>query len=550
MKPRFLLAWVALALFCSFAGCGGEGAPPRSSDIGSADASQSNSPADLSILSGSENESLKPIIKEFADKKGVNIVMDASKGSVDIMLALKSKNIEYDAVWPASHIWIDLAGTPSRITRAKSVMKSPVVFAVRKSLAEQWGWTKKPVRIADILAKAQSGDLRWMMTSASQSNSGACFYLSCLNAFAGNPSVLTEAMLENPNVVKQIKSIFGTVSRSAGSTGFLKKTYLESPKAFGGMATYESLMIETNQALLAKGEEPLYAIYPSDGAAFSDSPLGYVDKGDSKKQALFDELQAYLLSPAIQGRLLDMGRRTGLGTVIENPNLSVFNPAWGIRAAQKLPISRLPDAATIKAALDKYQTAFRKPSLTVFALDFSGSMEGERAERLKTAMGQMLDQDQAKDFFLQASERDVSVVVAFSSNVDNVWEVKGNNQSELMEVLKKVNLKQPTGGTAIYTALETALSKIKQYDAGDVYLPAIILLTDGESNNKGTDTMEHLQQYAQSQGFTKIPPIFAMKIGEASAEQLQQIVKWSNNGDFFADVKDLPTAFRKIKGYN
>lgn len=549
MQPRFGMLIVALILFFALVGCeNASSAPPNS--ITSTNPQDTSAPADFTILSGSENESLKPIIKEFADQKGVTIALDTSKGSVDIMLALKQKDIPYDAVWPASHIWTDLAGTPSRISRAKSIMKSPVVFAVRKSLAEQWGWTKTPVRVSDILAKAQSGDLRWMMTSASQSNSGACFYLACVNAFAGNPSTLTAAMLENPQITQKIKSIFGTVTRSAGSTGFLKKTYLNAPKAYGGMATYESLMIETNQALIASGEEPLYAVYPTDGVTFADSPLGYVDRGDNKKQALFDELQAYLLSPAIQSRLLDLGRRVGLGTTIDNPNPAVFNPEWGIRATQKLPISHLPEAATIKLALDKYQTAFRKPSLNIFVLDYSGSMEGERVDRLKTAMGQMLDQTQAKDFFLQASERDINVVITFNSAVDNVWEVKGNKQSELMQVLKNVNLKQPQGGTAIYTALETALSKVKQYGSGDTYLPAIILLTDGESRNSGVDTLEHLQQVAQAQGFTKIPPIFAMKIGEASADQLQEVVKWSNSGDFFADTSDLPATFRKIKGYN
>ncbi len=548
MKPRFRLLCALLLLLMGLASCSNDPNPSNTSPSSST-SSDPNAPVDLAILSGSENESLKPLIKEFADKKGVNIAMDTSKGSVDIMLALKKSEIPYDAVWTASHIWVDLAGTPSKVSRAKSIMKSPIVFGVRKSLATQWGWTSKPVHISDILAKAQSGELRWMMTSASQSNSGACFYLACVNAFAGNPDTLTQTMLNSPAVTQKIKAIFGTVARSAGSTGFLNKTFLNAPKAFGGIVTYESLLIELNKALLQAGEEPLYAIYPSDGVTFSDSPLGYIDKKDGKKQALFDELQAYLLSPEIQTRIQELGRRVGLGTTIENPNPAVFNPDWGIKADRKLPLSHLPEAATIKAALDRYQTAFRKPSLNVYVLDFSGSMEGERADKLKTAMGQMLDQNQARDFFLQASERDINVIITFSSEVENVWEVKGNRQAELMKILQDINLKQPNGGTAIYTALETALDKVKQY-GNDGYLPAIILLTDGESNQKGDDNMPHLKQHAGQKGFASIPPIFAMKIGEASADQLQEIVKWSNNGDFFADPKDLPATFRKIKGYN
>ena len=41
----------------------------------------------------------------------------------------------------------------------------------------------------------------------------------------------------------------------------------------------------------------------------------------------------------------------------------------------------LPSGEVIREALRLYQTAFRKPSLTVYVLDFSGSMEGEGASR-------------------------------------------------------------------------------------------------------------------------------------------------------------------------
>jgi len=67
--------------------------------------------------------------------------------------------------------------------------------------------------------------------------------------------------------------------------------------------------------------------------------------------------------------------------------------------------SRPTARMVIRQALDLYQSAFRKPSLTVYCLDYSRSMDGERIESLKSAMRRILDQDLARQSLLQASPR-------------------------------------------------------------------------------------------------------------------------------------------------
>ena len=45
-------------------------------------------------------------------------------------------------------------------------MRSPVVLGVKKSIAERLGWTdRQDITIADILAAAETGKLRFVMTS-------------------------------------------------------------------------------------------------------------------------------------------------------------------------------------------------------------------------------------------------------------------------------------------------------------------------------------------------------------------------------------------------
>ena len=59
------------------------------------------------LLSGSENEPLEGIINTFAKEQGYDIGFQY-KGSVDIMLELQHDTSGFDAVWPASGIWITL----------------------------------------------------------------------------------------------------------------------------------------------------------------------------------------------------------------------------------------------------------------------------------------------------------------------------------------------------------------------------------------------------------------------------------------------------------
>ncbi|MGO8330474.1 hypothetical protein ACC811_37620, partial [Rhizobium ruizarguesonis] len=48
---------------------------------------------------------------------------------------------------------------------------------------------------------------------------------------------------------------------------------------YDAMWNYEAVLKETNDKLVALSQEPLYAIYPADGVAMEDSPIGFVDHG-------------------------------------------------------------------------------------------------------------------------------------------------------------------------------------------------------------------------------------------------------------------------------
>lgn len=501
----------------------------------------------LDILSGSENESLKPVLDRFARESGVELHIDY-RGSLDIMLALEDDSGGFDAVWPASSIWIDMGDRSKRAKNAESIMRSPVVFGIKKSVAQRLGWIGKDVTVGDILAAAGSGKIRYMMTSATQSNSGASAYLGYLASFAGNPEVLRSEQLHDPAVSEKLRRLLGTVNRTAGSSGWLKDLFLDKYDQYDGMVNYESLIIESNRALVRQHRDPLYAVYPVDGLAVADHPLAYIDRGDAAKQELFGKLQRYLLNPAVQREIFASGRRVGpAGIDAGAADPATFNPDWGIDLHRILSPVRYPAQDVIREALTLYQTTFRKPSITVYCLDYSGSMRAAGEDDLKGAMRILLDQATASRFLLQTSARDVTAVIPFNSRPMDRWTVQGNAEHDLSELLGKITALQADGGTDIFTPVLEARRIIQSRPDLEGYAPAIILMTDGKSESGMS--LEGFRQAWRAESRGADIPVYSITFGQADQKQLDALAALSS-GRVFDGRSDLVRAFRQAKGYN
>lgn len=507
------------------------------------DGNTTSNSAAFRIVSGSENENLEPIIMQFASQRGITIDMDYL-GTLDMKIMLESGNVPYDAIWPANSLWLTLGDTNNLTKYTESIMRSPVVLALKKSIAERLGWVGVEVTVDDILTAAENEELRLMMTSATQSNSGASAYFGFLYAAAGSPDVLTSENLHSPQVGEKIKRILATIDRSSGSSGWLRDLFLIEYDNFDGMFNYEAVIIEANQELTRTGREPLYVIYPIDGLAIADSPFAYVDHSNSEKEQLFQDLKAYLLSAPVQQQILASGRRVGtVGLNIENADPTVFNPDWGINTTSVINPIRFPNAAVINEALNLYQTEFRKGSFTVYCLDFSGSMEGEGEQQLEAAMKVLLDQQLASEYLLQASPNDITIVLPFNNGVLANWRVEGNNPDELLNLYSQIVDYAPGGGTNIYDPVVRAFDWIKMADAAN-YFPAIILMSDGRS---GEGSFAEVQAKFQTLGMDI--PVFAITFGDASTEQMVEIADLTS-GRVYDGTQDLIKAFRNAKGNN
>lgn len=530
MGKRLLSLFTAVLFTVLAAGCGISG--PASQTGNSADETT------LRILSGSENQELENIIQDSARNAGIRVEMDY-KGSVDIMRELETGAEGYDAVWPASSIWISLGDKNHMIKHSQSVSITPVVFGIRRSLAEELGFTGRDVSVQDILNAITDKKMTFCMTSATQSNSGASAYIGFLYALLGKQEGLTAEDLRNETLRENIRALLGGVDRSSGSSDWLKDLFLS--RDYDAMVNYECLIIDANEQLEAEGKEPLFVVYPYDGLSIADSPLGYVDHGDETKEEAFLAFQENLLSGESQSAIEATGRRITANGVSDE-NKDVFNSSWGIDTERILSPIQMPSADVLMEALNVYQTSFKKPSLNIYCLDFSGSMRGTGESQLKEAMSQILIQENARKNLLQANEGEVNIAILFSDGIRNILSADGYSDEALQKLYDQIAAESPGGGTDIYTAAARAYEIASGYDLND-YTPAVILMSDGVSSYNKEVFDSAVETYGND------IPVFSITFGDADPDQLEELAEMTG-ARVFDGTEDLTEAFRGVKGYN
>ncbi len=529
-------------------------APPVSPNSPSAPVPQATGLVTLRIVADDAIRAMedKGILADFTKTSGIGLSIEY-KGSIDIknqVLAIAKNNPRtVDAFWPASSIWLP----GSTVQNQQSVARTYVVLAVNPTTAKSLGWdTTRGISVQDLVTAIKNGKVSLAMPSATQTDLGAMFYLAFVSTLKGTPGVTLHDDLSKPEVVEGSKTILSAVKRGAESAATLKNVFVDdqlsvAPK-YNAAVLYENLAIEANQALSAKGKEPLRIFYVKGATALADAPLGFVDNGDPAKKEAFDKLVEFLQSEPVQRKILTTGwRNATIGMRVQGADPAIFNPAWGVNVTTEFPAVVLPKDAVIAEALDLYQTAYRNPSYTAFCLDISGSMAGNGGiVKVKEAMDTLLDQTKAAQNGLGATKNDQYVVYAFNNGVRRVGAVNGNDPTALKSLSGQVASLQADGGTAMYDCVVTALEDIrKSYDPSQLNY-AVIAMTDGQTNS-GRNSANFEQYYKDLVNKNQHIPTFAIGFGSADENQLKLLAKITS-GEFFDGSKDLILAFRKARG--
>ena len=198
-------------------------------------------------------------------RKYVNLSkLDISESFNNIFSILKRINSgeKFDAVWTSNSIWLYMLDNSSKVKNSKSTSINPVVFGIKKSKANELGFVGKDIYTKDILSAIKSKKLKFSMSSATQTNTGATAYLGFVSTLAGNPEILKEEDLKSDKLKNNLKELFSGVTRSSGSDEFLEEMFLNGD--YEAVVTYETSIININKKLEQQGKEPLYIIYAKD----------------------------------------------------------------------------------------------------------------------------------------------------------------------------------------------------------------------------------------------------------------------------------------------
>ena len=489
------------------------------------------------LISSSENKVFNDSLTSFAKRSNIDLDIEY-EDTLKIIKRLNSGE-GFDGVWLSNSIWMYSLDTKNvKVTDTKSTSINPIVFGIKKSVAEKLGYVGRDVYTEELVNDITSSKFKFTMSNPATTNSGASAYLGILSTLAGNPEVLTNSMLDNEELTERLKSFFSGLERSSGNEDFLEEAFVNGD--YEAVFSYESSIININKKLEENNKEILYAIYPVDGVSISDSPIGYIDNKNDNKKEMYDKIVEFLLSSDGQDLLAKYGRRTWYGGVSDNVDKKVFNPDWGIDTTRYISPIKYPSTQVIQHALTVYQETLRKPIHVVFCLDYSGSMYGNGITQLIDAMDYILT-DRASLDLLQFTDKDIVDVVPFSSEVMDTWH--SSNTSEMAEVLDNIKYFSPGGATALYPAAIKGLELLKDEDT-NIYNTSIILMTDGAGN---VGSYKELEDYYKNNNLSI--PIYSIMFAAAEEGQLQRMADLSN-GKIFDGRENLIDAFMEVRGYN
>ncbi len=530
MRRRLIPIAVAAAVVALLAGCVSGGDDSSEPDP--------NDPNTLRIVAGSEVKDMVPILKGAQSAIGVKVSL-TYEGTLDgtELVASGGAKGKFDATWFPNNRYLSLLpGAASATSTSVKIMSSPVVFGLKPAVAESLGWDTTPPTWAQLAQAAADGKFTYGMTNPSASNSGFSALVAVATAFSGTGSALTDADIDT--VTPQLKTFFSGQKLTAGSSGWLADKFTQDPDLVDGIINYQSVLEGLNTS-----KHPLDIIVPSDGVVTSDYPLTLLTSADAHKKALFDKLTTWLTTTAVQKRIFtETHRRPGIP---------------GVQTGQPQPVTfETPFPNTLDVAntlIATYLDAASPPSQTLFVLDTSGSMDGDRIADLRKALKNLAGADTSTiGSFAQFRNRERVTLLPFNTAVASPITVdvpEADKSAALQQISDEADGLYANGGTAIYDALRTAygLALKQQAQRPDTFV-SIVLMTDGE-NTDGSSAQDFEKYYARLGSKAKPIPTFVVLFGDGDRQALTHLSTLTGGQVFDALNGDLTGAFQEIRGY-
>jgi Ca-activated chloride channel homolog len=535
-------------LLLAAAACTGSG-DDRAGGEAAGGESFAGDPVELRVLAGSELADMEPILAEAAEATGVTVRFEFV-GTLDGIQRVVDGDVGgYDAVWFSSNRYLALhPEAEEAIRRQQEIMTSPVVLGLAPAVARSLGWHRGAAPTwADIARAAAGGRFTYAMTNPAASNSGFSALVGVTAALSGTGAALEQRDVDE--VAGQLRGFFSGQKLSAGSSGWLSDAYVaratgSSPgPAVDGLVNYESVLLSVN------GEDrlpdPLTIVYPSDGVVTADYPLSLLASASGAARDGYERLTGHLLTPEVQRSIMETTHRRPAVPDVEP------DESFGDATLVELPFPARLDV--VNDLIGTYFDRLRRPVRTVYVLDVSGSMEGERIESLRAALVDLTGADdtlarQSRQFH----EREEITLLPFSTT-------PGSPQSYVVPTTRsaadqaRAGIRAAAegltigGDTAVYDSLEVAYDELAAAGEGD-FATSIVLMTDGETNTGAV-----FEDFAR--GHRSLPPslrevpVFTILFGDGNVDEMERVAELTGGRSFDARADGLAAAFREIRDY-
>jgi Ca-activated chloride channel family protein len=498
----------------------------------------------LRVLAGSSLIDLQSVLDETRQATGVTVQLSFS-GTLDGVKAIASGSAAkaYDAAWFDTSRYFDLlTGGAHVVDESTKIVTSPVVIGVRQSLAHQLGWDAHRPTWGDIAQAAAKHQLGFAMTNPAASNSGFCALVGMATALSGSSNGLTVASVSR--VAPQLRTLFAAQQLTAGSSGWLADAYVQRARdgvMIDAIINYEAVLLSLNAG--HQLPEPLTLIYPADGIITAEYPLTLLTGASAQARTNYRAVAAFLTRPEVQREIMSKTHRRPV-----NPQVQLEPDLRG-PATRELPF---PDSVgVVDSLVAAYSTTLRRPARTIYVLDTSGSMQGDRIAQLKTALSALTGVTTSSDLTeLGFQQREQVVFLPFSTQVaaPQRFDIPPDDSGPTLgRIGTAVNGLAAAGDTDLYDAVARAYQLAGEPDPDDPYT-TIVLLTDGERTVGRT--FDDFRAYWQSLSLpVRQVPVFALLFGENNQAEMTALAQLTNGKTFDARTGSLANAFKEIRGY-
>jgi Ca-activated chloride channel family protein len=460
------------------------------------------------------------------------------------------------AVWsPASSLWgrlLDFKADKDYVAdESPSLVRTPLVIAMWKPEAQALGWPRQRVGFAQLLRLARSkrgwavvpggarfGAFKLGHTNPDFSTSGLSAVAGEYYAATGKREGLHIGDVDRPSVRREIEQVERSIVHYGDTTLFFQQELAKYGPAYASaVAMEETTLIDFNSHPHAG--PPLVALYPSDGAFFSDDPVAVLRAPwvTPQLRAAGTAFSRFIRQRATPQFVARFGFRPG------NPDLKPAPPvdqAHGADPAQPKVRLALPEPEVVSHIKDLWH-ADRKPANVMLVVDTSGSMsEDNRLEEARAGLGV---------FFRQLSPEDRVGLITFSSRTKQAVAL-GPFATTRTQLAAGVRAMAADGETAVRDAARQAVEAVRGLNDSS-RINAVVLLTDG-NDNKSRTTLDALLAELRSQSPVEAAAVrvFTIAYGDlADTKTLAQIAAATGGRSSTGDPSQIASVYQSISSF-